>query len=309
VIVDFHCHLTPAEWARDRPIPPILTDVEGFLERKRADGIDVAVLCNAMLNLPGATVDNLSLEQIKAWNEFARGVVADSEGHVAASVGINPFGGPAMLEEMRAAVQSGDFRGVTINATVDGRHLGDPELEDFWSLAEELAVPILVHPSSSPPSGEVFSSPWLLEYGLRPIEVALSVASAILAGVLERHPGLVLVAGGGGGGLPMLLLRLDVPHRYGTLGPPTAKATTLPNPPSSFLSRVYADSCSLNEPTLRFNAETLGADHMLFGTDSPPLSVPASFSLDLVERLPITEASRHEVLGATAARLLRLPEP
>jgi predicted TIM-barrel fold metal-dependent hydrolase len=262
-----------------------------------------------MLNLPGATVDNLSLDQIRAWNEFARGVVADSGGRVAASVGINPFGGPAMLEEMRAAVQNGDFRGVTVNATVNGQHLGDPGLEEFWALAEELATPILVHPSSNPPASTTFAHPALLEYGLRPTEVSLSSAAAILTGVLERHPALELVAGAGGGGLPLLLLRLDIPHRYGGVGPAAAKGPEIPQPPSSYLSRLYVDSCSLNEPTLRLNADMFGADHLLFGTDSPPLSIPASFSFDLVQQLPISEEARRDVLGGTAARLLSLEEP
>jgi aminocarboxymuconate-semialdehyde decarboxylase len=195
---------------------------------------------------------------------------------------------------------------VTINATVNGRHLGDPELDEFWSLAEALEVPILVHPSSTPPGGDVFSDLSLLEYGLRPSEVSLSVAAAVLAGVLDRHPRLELVAGAGGVGLPMLLLRLDVPHQYGGVGPPGAHRAVSDDPPSSYLERLYVDSCSFNQPTLEFNVRTLGPERVLFGTDSPPLTVPSSVSFGLIEQLPISEHARQEVLGGAAARLLKL---
>ena len=83
-----------------------------------------------------------------------------------------------MLEELRRAVTDAGFRAVMVNSTVNGRRLGVDELEDFWSLVEELGVPVLVHPPALPPGFESVTDRSVLEFGLRGVDVALSIASA-----------------------------------------------------------------------------------------------------------------------------------
>ena len=73
MIVDIHCHLAPP----DAPGAPALKDVDAFLERKAADGIDLSVVVHGMITIPGLPV----LDYVKWWNEFALGVLR-AGGHI-----------------------------------------------------------------------------------------------------------------------------------------------------------------------------------------------------------------------------------
>jgi aminocarboxymuconate-semialdehyde decarboxylase len=238
-------------------------------------------------------------------------------------VGVDPFEGDGMLEEARRAVQAGSC-GFTVSSSVDGVRLGDPRAEDFWSLADELDVPVLIHPPVGPGGG---GDPRLEEFGHRAADVCLSLAAVIFAGVLDRHPSLRLVAGAGGGGIAALAGRLDAGFRATALagaalsgspgGPPLAGApvtggeSAAPVPaeaPSAYLrSRVYVDTLMFSEPALRCAVDVFGSDRLLFGTDWPPVAIPAAVSRMLIDRLDISEQERAGILGGNAAALLKLP--
>jgi aminocarboxymuconate-semialdehyde decarboxylase len=313
MIVDFHCHLAPP----DAPGVPALKDVDAFLERKAQDGIDLAVVVHSIVNIPGL---GGVLDRVKRWNEFGLEVQAQHPDRVAVMVGVDPFVGEEMLQEARRAVNAGS-RGFTVGSSVDGRRLDDPEVEDLWSLAEELDVPVMIHPPVGP--GEP-GDPRLAEFGNRAVDVALSLAAAIFAGVLDRHPSLRLVASAGGGGVAALVGRLDAAYRVpelagaalGPPAPPAAEGATgsagdpVPREaPSSYLRRVYCDTLMFSEPALRCALEVFGPGRLLFGTDWPPVAIPASVSLDLIRGLDIPEETRAGILGGNAAGLLGLTLP
>jgi aminocarboxymuconate-semialdehyde decarboxylase len=246
------------------------------------------------------------------------GVRAQNPERVAVMVGVDPFAGEEMLQEARRAVQAGS-RGFTVSSSANGRRLDDPELEDLWSLAEELDVPVLIHPPVGPGGS---GDPRLAEFGSRAVDVALSLAAAIFAGVLDRHPSLRLIAGAGGGGVAALAGRLDAAYRVpelagAALGPPSPPAAAVeaggdPVPraaPSSYLRRIYVDTLMFSEPALRCALEVFGPDRLLFGTDWPPVAIPASVSLELIGGLDIPEDTRAGILGGNAAGLLGLRSP
>jgi aminocarboxymuconate-semialdehyde decarboxylase len=284
----------------------MLRDVEGFLERKASEGIDRMVVLNAMVNLPGAPVDNLALDQVKHWNEFGLQLAADHGDRVTVLVGLDPFGGTEQLEEARRAVEAGS-RGLTVNSSVRGRMLDDGELEPLWALAEELDVPVFVHPAGAG-EGSALADSRLAEFGARSLDVSLSVASAIFAGVFDRHPRLRMIAGAGAGGLASLIGRLDAAKRMGPVGPPGSQPVSEwpKEAPSSYLRQIYVDSLLFSAPALRCTLDVFGADRVLFGTDSPPVGIPSAVSLGLINALGLDDETRARVLGGNAAELLGL---
>ena len=349
MIIDAHCHLAPPE----SPGAPSLKDVDGFLERKAQDGIDRAVIVHGIVRLPG--LGGL-LDRLKRWNEFNLGVREQYPDRVSVMVGVDAFEGDGMLEEARRAVAAGSC-GFSVSSSVDGHRLDDPRAEDFWSLAEELDVPVLIHPPVRP--GGV-GDPRLDEFGNRAVDVGLSLAAAIFAGVLDRHPSLRLIAGAGGGGIAALAGRLDAGYRIPALagaalagppasaagaaparppasaagatpaGPPASAAGATPagppagvppqdtpvpdetgpvpaETPSSYLRRVYVDTLMFSEPALRCALEVFGPDRLLFGTDWPPVEIPAAVSRRLIDRLDVSDDERAGILGGNAAALLKLP--
>jgi aminocarboxymuconate-semialdehyde decarboxylase len=306
-ILDFHSHLIPPAWGRGLPLPPALTDSNALLEAKQQVGIGVTVISNAMLNLPGAPIDNRSLDRIKEWNDWAVELTREHRGRILALPGINAFGDGAMLDEMRRAVVDGGLPGVTVHSSVDGRFLGAEEAADFWALADELGVPIFIHPPADPVGAANVSDPRVLEFALRASDVALSAATLLMAEVLGRHPRVRIVCAAGGGGLSALTGRLDIPARFSA--PPGSASAEQVAAPSAGLERVYVDTCSFSAPALGANLGLLGRDHVLFGTDSPPVGVPASVTLELLDELEIAGADRDRVLFGNAAELLGIVDP
>jgi predicted TIM-barrel fold metal-dependent hydrolase len=306
VIVDFHSHVIPPAWGEAQRLPATLTDVGALLAGKEADGIGVTVVSNAMVNLPGAPVDNRSLDRIKQWNAFAQELASDHAGRVFAIGGFNPFGSDEMLDEMHRAVSEGGLRGVLVHSSVDGRFLDADEVADFWALAAELGVPVFIHPPADPAGSGHIRDARVLEFGARASDVALSVAILVVSGLLERHPRLRIACANGGGGLAMLAGRLDVAQRFGTgQGPPvTARPDGDGRPPSSYLDRVYVDSCSYSAPALRCNLEVFGADRVLFGTDFPPMRIPPSITTDLLEQVGVSREDMEKILWRNAVSLL-----
>jgi aminocarboxymuconate-semialdehyde decarboxylase len=89
--------------------------------------------------------------------------------------------------------------------------------------------------------------------------------------------------------------------------PPMAQYTNkITQPPSTYLRRVYVDTANSNVHSHLANIELMGAEHLLFGTDSPPLATPLEEAIAMVEGLPISAAEKDGILGENARRLFGL---
>jgi predicted TIM-barrel fold metal-dependent hydrolase len=69
---------------------------------------------------------------------------------------------------------------------------------------------------------------------------------------------------------------------------------------------MHFDSASYTPLAARMCLETVGADHFLFGTDSPPLIPLKREGLEMMDQIGMTSAEREMVMGGNAARLLKL---
>ena len=89
--------------------------------------------------------------------------------------------------------------------------------------------------------------------------------------------------------------------------PPMAQYTNkITQPPSTYLRRVYVDTANSSVPNHLANLELMGADRMLFGTDSPPLATPLQDAIAMVDGLPISASERQGILEGNARRLFGL---
>jgi len=78
-------------------------------------------------------------------------------------------------------------------------------------------------------------------------------------------------------------------------------------PPSTYLRRVYVDTANYSSvPNHLANLELMGAERVLFGTDSPPLATPLRDAVAMVEGLPISAAHKQGILEGNARRLFGL---
>ncbi len=90
-------------------------------------------------------------------------------------------------------------------------------------------------------------------------------------------------------------------------GPPVGGPPVSDVPPiSGQLRRLYVDTATPSRIALAAAAEVFGPEHLLFGTDSPPLTSPLQATLDLVNSLDVTEAQRAAIHAGTARELFGL---
>jgi aminocarboxymuconate-semialdehyde decarboxylase len=69
---------------------------------------------------------------------------------------------------------------------------------------------------------------------------------------------------------------------------------------------MYFDTCVFDPASLEFLIKTMGADHVLLGTDYPTPMIDAG-QVRIVEHLTgLSETDKNNVLGGNAARLLGL---
>ena len=98
-----------------------------------------------------------------------------------------------------------------------------------------------------------------------PLETTIALHYLIFDGVLERHPNLKILAVHGGGYLAGLFRAASTtPGARARI--PTA---TLPQPPTSYLKKIYFDTVVFTPHQLAELVRLFGADHIIMGTDYP----------------------------------------
>ncbi len=302
-VIDCHSHLMPKEWYADG-VPPALVDFDGLLAEQERGGVGMSVFGNNWARMPQGLAP---LEIVKTFNEFAAELTAKHPGRVLGLASSVAFGGDAVLAETERAIRQLGLKGVMITSSVDGEYLDSPRAEPFLQLMDQLDVPVFVHPAAQTVGRERMEIFRLVTMLGRPFDTTLSVVRFILSGGFERHPALRLVCSHVGGAIPMLAGRLDFGYELRhepTLGPWTPDVLT--GPPSSYIRRLYMDTMSFHPPAVMCAVGTVGVEHVVFGSDFPPVPIPLERSVDVVHRLSLDEPDKARILTGNAMQLLGL---
>jgi predicted TIM-barrel fold metal-dependent hydrolase len=310
VIIDVHGHVTHPELFKRFPMPPALADIEGMLEHKAEHGIELTIVGSpvgfgTMVPVPG--LDNYAQprDRLASFHEWLGETVAQHAGRLAAYVYTNPFGGPELLELAARTVREDGFVGLIVNSSVQGRYLDDDGANDFFAMATELDVPVFLHPGAEPVGSGNIRDFRVVEQVSRFFDVAVSLATLVVAGRLEQYPSLRILAATSGGGISTVFNRVDLavggrPPAEGVARVPLAK------PPSDYLRAVYVDTANQNPASNLANLELMGPARMLFGTDSPPMAYPLDKAIGLVEALPISAEEKQGIFEDNARALFGL---
>jgi aminocarboxymuconate-semialdehyde decarboxylase len=204
----------------------------------------------------------------------------------------------AARELERAAVELG-LRGAALCTHVNGTDLDVADLDPVFSMAQQLDVPLFLHPQNA---GDLTR---LRDYHLWNLvgfmmETATAGARLLMSGVFERYPRLKIVLAHGGGFLPYQLGRLD--HGYRVRSELNART---PKAPTAYLGNIFCDSLTHDRQALRFLIDRIGADHVVVGSDHP-FDMGCDRPVDAVDELGLPPAQRNAVLGGTLAKLLKL---
>ncbi|MFE6891399.1 amidohydrolase family protein [Streptomyces sp. NPDC057694] len=212
-------------------------------------------------------------------------------------LGLAPLQHPEMATRaLERAVESG-LLGVEISSHAPARELSDPAYEPFWARAEKTGAVLFLHPFGCTLDERL--DQWYLSNSVgQPTENAVALSHLIFSGVLDRHPGLKLIAAHGGGYLPTHIGRAD--HAWTARSDAGAGCAHLP---SSYLKRLYFDSLVHDPHVLRELVRVVGADRVLLGSDYP-FDMGADDPLGALRAAQLPEAAVHAVRGGNASTLL-----
>jgi aminocarboxymuconate-semialdehyde decarboxylase len=171
----------------------------------------------------------------------------------------------AITELERSMVQLG-LKGAMINDEVNGHTLDEPEFQPFWRSAEQLGALILFHQEGN---NTIVAPRDNHNYGLdnaigNLADRALTFASLVFGGVMDKCPDLKICLAHGGGYTCFGAGRLD----RGWWARSEARVN-IQQPPSKYLSRFYYDCLTHSEAALRFLIDTAGVDRVVLGSDWP----------------------------------------
>lgn len=302
---DFGIELTSdrrAVIAGAKPTMPIrddLVDLDARLSAMDRSGIEVQVL-SSWVDLTAYGLDH---EHGERWsqrvNESLAGEAARRPERFLALATV-PLQEPELAaSELAHATNELGMVGVEIATTVGGDDLVSAGLGPFWEAAEALGSLVLLHPMAPLP-GVDLRRHFLDNLVGRPAETAIATARLMMAGVLDRYPGLRLCIVHGGGFLPYQIGRLQ----RGWEARPDLAATDLSTPPTEALGQLYFDTIVHHPKALRFLIDLVGADRIMLGTDYPFESGDPD-PLATIEAVPhLTDEERRLIVAGTARMLL-----
>jgi aminocarboxymuconate-semialdehyde decarboxylase len=204
------------------------------------------------------------------------------------------------VAELKRAVDELGAVGVMVLANIDGASLTDKKFAPVWKEIDRRSLPVLVHPSAPPGTGEldVMRYNLIASVGFM-FDTSLAVARMIFDGFFDRYPNLKLIAAHGGGTLPYIAGRLDI-----CFDNMPACRERISAKPSSYLKRIYYDSVVFQQESLELALKVGGSENVLYGSDYPHNIGDMKGCLARVDAL--APAQRDAVRGGNAMRIFKL---
>jgi aminocarboxymuconate-semialdehyde decarboxylase len=200
----------------------------------------------------------------------------------------------AAVSELKRCVNELGLAGLELGTVAGPTELDARELRPFFAAAEELQVPLFIHPTDARCVSRAASVD--LSFGIGMLaDTALAASALVFGGVLEDFPGLRICLSHGGGGLPWMWPRL----RFGrSLSQPGLEARW-----DELVARFYVDSLVFDPQHLDLLRSRFGIDHIVAGSDYPFLPNGPSPQLILeqaTERGFVSPAELSDVMGGNA---------
>lgn len=249
---------------RVRPFfPKLVESIEARIAAMDNQGVDRQVLSS----WTDIFAYGLDREQAVRWHGFLNEHLAYLCGRdparfsMLASVPL-PYAQEAAAELERAVKKMGAV-GAVVAANVEGKNLGEFDLDAVWQTAVDLDVAVFIHPVQAQPHSRSakFGLSQIAQYT---VDTTFCVGSLIGTGVLDRFPTLRILLSHGGGTFPYLTGRFDCMHeRMDRAG----QGYIAEQPPSAYLKRFYYDTILHDPAILRWLAERVSVARIALGSD------------------------------------------
>jgi predicted TIM-barrel fold metal-dependent hydrolase len=245
---------------------------------------------------------DLAGQIVKLQNEKLAELCASVPDRFAAFASLTLQAPDLAVQELETAVKKLGLKGAAIGANVNGEAFADPRFHAVWAKAEELGVPLFIHPQGTPElAKKLAGNGWLSNTIGYPLETTIALSHLIFEGMFDRFPKLKVIAAHGGGFLPSYADRSD----HACLVSPAScnPNIQLKKAPTEYLRQIYFDSMVFTPEAIRHLVAQVGASQVLLGSD-----YPYPFQLHPVDHIfeseSLSDDHKADILGRTAARLL-----
>ena len=179
-----------------------------------------------------------------------------------------------------------------------------------WKLGAQLDAPLFVHPALVPTGYEHLKDYDLPRVLGREVDLTVATTRLIAGGIFDRYPNLKIVMAHFGGGIAAVKDRLVAKgYRFGTLKRAFGE----------YYDMVYFDMAGFEGGTVALNCALKGIrpERLVFASDYPQDFTGVNTDtgkgmtelrnyIETIRKLPLGEQSKEDILGGTAARLLKL---
>lgn len=289
-----------------QPFAAALTDKLMELGEKRIQlmdkcGVDIEILS---LSAPGVEQldPSVGTELARRSNDQLYEIIKKHPDRFMGYAALAPNDPEAAADELERSVKVLGFKGWNTHSNYGDTMLDDPKYIPILKKAEELGVPVYIHPTVSasemlkgfgfPLAGAPFG------FG---IDVAVCMMRLIYSGIFDRCPNLKIILGHLGEGFPFLYKRID----WAYLRPfDPNRRPKLEKKPSEYLKEnVYVTtSGQFHIPSFMCTFETFGADRMLLGTDYPYEDMEEA--MEFAKSVPISDRDKEKIFCKNAESLL-----
>ncbi len=298
--------ISPAEGAGSPDVAARLADwTDMRLAAMDAAGVDMQVLSHtgpSAQKLRGET----AADAAKGLNDRLAEHVARHPTRFAGFAALPTIDPDAAAKELERSVNHLGFKGAMIFGLTDGHFVDEKRFWPIFAAAEDLDVPIYLHPAMPHPAvvGAYYKdfeaqSPMLTRaaWGFT-VEAATQAVRMVLSGVFEAHPRLNIILGHLGEGLPFLLWRV-----HDSFARQKGQSLDFRR---TFTEHFHVTTSGFfSTPALIATMLEIGVERIMFSVDYPFMdNGPA---VEWTKTLQLPAADKAKLLSGNARRLLRLP--
>src|SRR6266550_2672108 len=206
-------------------------------------------------------------------------------------------------EQLDYAVKTLGLRGASIGGNVKGETPSSEKYDPFWRKAEELGVPVFMHPTNADylTQDRIFEGRGDLGNIVgNPFETALFLTRLIFDGTFDRFPRLKVCGAHGGGYLPSYFGRTEVTCDVRA----NARCANKKRPNEYLKNNIMADSMVFSDEGLRHLVAEMGASQIVYGTDMP-FNWPDTVDI-IVNAGWLSNAQKEAILGGNLIAMLKI---
>lgn len=269
-----------------------------------AAGVDMAVLSHqspGSQRLPSDISDGACREV----NDALAAIVAGAPDRFAGFAMLPTEHPDAASDELARSVGELGMKGAMIHGLSNGNFVDLDAYRPIFARAEELGVPIYLHPALPDRTViERYYAPYTESHPMLPraawgfgVEAGTQAVRLILSGIFEKHPDLKILLGHLGEAIPFWLDRID------------ASFSRPGNAPTDFAETFRRNfwlttSGFFSDRALACTLDAVGSDKVLFAVDWP--YADSAEAVDWLKAAPISDADRAAIFSGNARALLDL---